>query len=177
MPCDILDCLKSARARDSVRSIPEVQAFSEQWSQNLGHVLSLGDDPAFLLLKYADLVAEPARCLERITAFAGVEGMKPEDLYLMRTEGTDISFRSPSINHVKTRLSGFSTWKVITASIMPDFGFGTVLTHRLPTSLQRMKLSRKCLVAPQRTRRLRSWASRDLRLNGFRLQNCATSPR
>jgi hypothetical protein len=72
---DILDCLRSAKARQLVRSPGDVQDFCRSWMENLSYVLNLGEGPALLIVKYADLVAEPVRVLERVAAFTGVGDM------------------------------------------------------------------------------------------------------
>jgi hypothetical protein len=74
---DVLDCLRSAKARQLVRSPDEVREFCRSWTESLSHVLNLGEGPGLLVVRYADLVAEPERVLERVAAFTGVGDMDP----------------------------------------------------------------------------------------------------
>jgi hypothetical protein len=77
---DVADCLKSAKARQMVRSPEQVSEFCRLWGENLSYVLGLGADPALLVINYTDLASEPARALERIAAFTGVADMDPRVL-------------------------------------------------------------------------------------------------
>ena len=68
--------LKSAKARRFVRTDREADAFCAQWASNLDAFLALREDPRVLWLRYEDLIADKARALDRIAAFAGIEGMQ-----------------------------------------------------------------------------------------------------
>lgn len=68
--------LKSAKARRFVRTDGQAGAFCAQWAGNLEAFLALREDPRILWLRYEDLIAEKARTLDRIAAFAGIEGMR-----------------------------------------------------------------------------------------------------
>jgi hypothetical protein len=77
---DVVDCLKSAKAQQMVRSEQEVAAYCRAWIDNLTYALGLAEDPRMLLVSYADLVADPATSLERIAAFSGARRMDPHVL-------------------------------------------------------------------------------------------------
>jgi hypothetical protein len=77
---DVLDCLRSARAQQMVRSEQDVAALCRGWVASLTYVLGLGPDPQFLLLRYEELVAQPAANLERIATFSGARGIDPRVL-------------------------------------------------------------------------------------------------
>jgi hypothetical protein len=73
---DIVDSLRSAKARRSVNSEQEARQFCDEWKNNLSFMLGLGDDPSVLLVSFAELVRSPEEVLEAVAGFAGVEGIQ-----------------------------------------------------------------------------------------------------
>jgi hypothetical protein len=74
---DVVECLKSAKAKQAVNSPQEVYDFCQAWVESVGYLLNLGDDPAALVLRYEELVLEPETALKRIAEFSGVDDMNP----------------------------------------------------------------------------------------------------
>jgi hypothetical protein len=74
---DIIDCLRSAKAQDAVSSLPEVRDFCQTWAEGLRDALDLAGDPALLVLRYEELLADPAAALARIGCFSGLADMDP----------------------------------------------------------------------------------------------------
>jgi hypothetical protein len=72
---DIADCVRSAKAMAWASSADEVQQLCLAWVENLRYVLALGDDPRLLVVRFADLLGEPVRALERIATFSGATQM------------------------------------------------------------------------------------------------------
>jgi hypothetical protein len=77
---DVVDCLRSAKAKQAVCSEQEVKEFCNLWADNLRYALSLSQESSIFLLNYAEFMAEPGASLQRIAAFSGAQGMKPEVL-------------------------------------------------------------------------------------------------
>jgi hypothetical protein len=73
---DIVDCLRSAKARRSVASEQEARQFCNDWTNNLAFMLGVRNDPSDLWVKYAELVAEPERVIEMLAGFAGIRDMR-----------------------------------------------------------------------------------------------------
>ena len=93
---DILDCLRSAKARQSVRSESEVKAFCQSWAVNLRYALRLSHEPFMQLLNYAELIAEPEKCLPLIAAFTGAQEIKVDVLRRkINTRANDASASLP----------------------------------------------------------------------------------
>jgi hypothetical protein len=76
------EALKSAKARRFAEGEAGVAGFCAEWARNMDEVLGLGDDPRLLLLKYEDLVADPAVQIGRLEAFTGATGVKATALDL-----------------------------------------------------------------------------------------------
>jgi len=74
---NVVDCLKSAKAKHAINSLQDVDEFCRTWAASLEYTLSLGDDPALLVLRYQELVSEPQTTLERIAKFSSVDDMNP----------------------------------------------------------------------------------------------------
>jgi hypothetical protein len=77
---EIVDCLRSAKARRSVNTEQEVRQFCKTWADNLAFMLGLENDPSVLLVKYAELVTEPLKVSEMLVGFADVQDMRLETL-------------------------------------------------------------------------------------------------
>jgi hypothetical protein len=77
---DIVDCLRSAKARRSVNSEQEARQFCNDWKNNLSFLLAMRNDPSVLLLKYAELVTTPERVIETIAGFTGARDIQLETL-------------------------------------------------------------------------------------------------
>jgi hypothetical protein len=74
---DVVECLQSAKAQQAINSDQQVYEFCQAWVEGVEYLLNLGDDPALLVLRYEELVSEPAATLERVAEFSGVEDMNP----------------------------------------------------------------------------------------------------
>lgn len=93
---DVLDCLRSAKARQTVRSEQDVKEFCTSWADNLGYALNLRHEPFMLLLEYAELIAEPAASLQQMAAFSGAQEMRLEVLNRkINTRLSDASASAP----------------------------------------------------------------------------------
>jgi hypothetical protein len=72
---DVVDCLKSAKARGLVNSPAEVHEFCRAWAEGLSDALGGDAGEALLLLSYDDLLADRATATERIARFSGADGI------------------------------------------------------------------------------------------------------
>jgi hypothetical protein len=77
---DIVDSLRSAKARRSVTSEQEIRQFCNDWKNNLSFMLNMRNDPSVLLVNYAELVTMPEKVIKMITAFTGVHDIQVETL-------------------------------------------------------------------------------------------------
>jgi len=95
---DLSEALKSAKARRFVTTDEEVAAFCAKWATNLREVLDLRADPRMLLLKYEDMVANPARTVAGVEAFTGATGLNGEvfDVKVNTFQGEEARGFSPS---------------------------------------------------------------------------------
>lgn len=73
---DLLDCVKSERARGNLSSLEELKTFCVSWVQNLEFVLSLGDHENVLLVNYADLIGKPDATIQSISDFSGATNIQ-----------------------------------------------------------------------------------------------------
>jgi len=95
---DLNEALKSAKARKFVTTDEEVAAFCAKWATNLREVLDLRADPRVLLLKYEDMVANPARTVAGVEAFTGATGLNGDvfDVKVNTFRGEEARGFSPS---------------------------------------------------------------------------------
>lgn len=77
---DVVESLRSAKARGSVNSEREARQFCQDWRNNLAFMLRMKDDPSVLLVNFAELVTEPERMIEMIAGFTGIRDMQRETL-------------------------------------------------------------------------------------------------
>jgi hypothetical protein len=75
---DLNEALKSAKARRFVTTDEEIAAFCAKWATNMREVSDLRADARVLLLKYEELIADPATSTAAVEAFTGATGLKPE---------------------------------------------------------------------------------------------------
>lgn len=68
---DVLDCVKSEKARGHLGSLEEFKNFCASWTQNLEYALKLKDQPNVMLVNYADLIAQPEASIQAISEFSG----------------------------------------------------------------------------------------------------------
>ncbi len=73
---DLLDCVKSDKARGNLGSLEELREFCVSWTRNLEFVLGLNDPEHVLMVNYADLVGNSAPCLQTISAFTGATNIQ-----------------------------------------------------------------------------------------------------
>jgi hypothetical protein len=73
---DLLDCVKSDKARGNLGSLEELRAFCVSWTQNLEFVLSLNDPEHVLMVNYADLVGKPEASIQAISDFSGATNIQ-----------------------------------------------------------------------------------------------------
>jgi hypothetical protein len=93
---DVVDCLRSAKARQAVRSEPEVKEFCQSWAVNLRYALKFSHEPFMHMLNYAELIAEPEKCLPLIAAFAGTQAIRADVLRRkINTRAHDASASAP----------------------------------------------------------------------------------
>jgi hypothetical protein len=72
---DLIACLKSAKAQHLLRSMIEVKDFCRAWQASLTYMLGLRDDPAILLINYAELISEREYVLDRIAHFTMLDDL------------------------------------------------------------------------------------------------------
>jgi len=77
---DVVDCLKSGKAKGLVRTKQDVQEFCRQWVNNLGFVLGMANQSGLLIVNYLDLTSRTDVVLGHIRAFTGLENISAEVL-------------------------------------------------------------------------------------------------
>ena len=77
---DLLDCVKSEKARGNLSSLEEFKGYCVSWTQNLEFVLGLKDQQNVLLVNYADLVGKPEQTIQSISGFSGATNIQPSVL-------------------------------------------------------------------------------------------------
>jgi Sulfotransferase family len=68
---NLLDCVKSAKARGELRRPGDVAAYAQEWSANRAHVLSLPASERVLVLDYDDLLRDAEAFLRRVEQHSG----------------------------------------------------------------------------------------------------------
>ncbi len=74
---DVVACLKSAKAQQVIHSHQEIYEFCQVWVEGVRYLLSLGSDPAALVMSYEELQTAPELTLQRVAEFTGVSDMNP----------------------------------------------------------------------------------------------------
>lgn len=74
---DIVDCVRSAKARGSIFSEQEVKQFCQTWADNLSFMLRMKDESGVMLLSYTELITGAEKSIERLSHFTGITGMRP----------------------------------------------------------------------------------------------------
>jgi hypothetical protein len=73
---DLLDCVKSEKARGNLSSLEEFKGYCASWTKNLEYVLSLKDHENVLLVNYADLIGKPEITIQTISDFSGATNIQ-----------------------------------------------------------------------------------------------------
>ncbi len=73
---DLLDCVKSDKARGNLGSLEELREFCVSWTRNLEFVLNLKDHENVLLVNYADLIGKPETTIQTISDFSGATNIQ-----------------------------------------------------------------------------------------------------
>jgi Sulfotransferase family len=73
---DLLDCVKSEKARGNLGSLEEFKNYCLTWMQNLEFVLGLKDHENVLLVNYADLISQPQATIQSISDFSGATNIQ-----------------------------------------------------------------------------------------------------
>jgi Sulfotransferase family len=73
---DLLDCVKSEKARGNLGSLEEFTGYCLSWTKNLGYVLGLKDQQNVLLVNYADLIGKPETTIQTISDFSGATNIQ-----------------------------------------------------------------------------------------------------
>jgi len=77
---DVVECLKSAKASQIVRTEQEFHEFCRLWVENLSYALDLKGAPGVLLVNYRQMIEQPGETLAEIERFTGTVGIKFEVL-------------------------------------------------------------------------------------------------
>jgi len=95
---NVVDALKSAKARLFVLDAAGAGAFCAGWAASVQGYLAMADDPRVMILKYEDLIADRAAGMAALSAFTGVTGMRRSefDLKVNTYEGEEAVGHSPT---------------------------------------------------------------------------------
>ena len=95
---NVVDALKSAKARLFVLDAEGAAAFCAEWARNVTGFMAMADDPRVMLLRYEDLIEDREAGLAALAAFTGVEGMRRSefDLKVNTFEGNEDGGHSPT---------------------------------------------------------------------------------
>ena len=74
------DALASAKARLFVTTKEATARYAANWAANVSAFMTLRDDPAVMILRYEDLLAEPDQTLAALGAFTGAANMRRSEL-------------------------------------------------------------------------------------------------
>jgi len=75
---NIIDCLRSAKARGFVKTPEDVVKTCVEWRNNMAAVGRWGEEKRLLLLRYEDLIGDPAGIVPGLGRWAGLENIKLE---------------------------------------------------------------------------------------------------
>lgn len=95
---NVIDALKSAKARLFVLDAAGAAAFCAEWAASVQAYMAMAEDPRVLVLRYEDLIADREAGLALLTAFTGVEGIRRSefDLKVNTFEGDEAGGHSPT---------------------------------------------------------------------------------
>jgi len=74
------DCVRSAKAWGELQSEADTQQFCAQWAGHMAFMTQWQHSRPVLMLKYEDLITEPAQTIERLGHFLPFADIKPEVL-------------------------------------------------------------------------------------------------
>jgi hypothetical protein len=95
---NVVDALKSAKARLFVLDAAGAAAFCADWASSVKAFTAMAEDPRVLVLKYEDLIEDRQAGIAAIAAFTGVSGIRQSefDLKVNTFEGDEASGHSPT---------------------------------------------------------------------------------
>jgi hypothetical protein len=95
---NLIDVLKSAKARRFVISVEDVSAFCAEWATNMREVSEIASDERVLFLKYEELLAQRQDYMRLLELFTGAENISEAafELKVNTYEGDQIYGYSPS---------------------------------------------------------------------------------
>jgi len=86
---DIVDCLRSAKAKQLVATDVGAELFCRSWAKNLTHARSIAGRPSVLLINYSEMLVEPELYIRGIEEFSGVDGIRRDILGKKINSSTD----------------------------------------------------------------------------------------
>jgi len=95
---NVVDALKSAKARRFVTSTEGAEGFCAEWARNVAGLAALAGDPQLLVIKYEDLIEDRETVLAALSDFTGVRNMRRSefDLKVNTFEGQEEAGHSPT---------------------------------------------------------------------------------
>ena len=95
---NLVDVLRSAKARRFVATEDEIARFCAEWARNVRESIDLALEQRVLVVRYEDLLAEREAHLRLLGQFTGAQGLDPRvfDLKLNTFEGEEADGHSPS---------------------------------------------------------------------------------
>ena len=73
---NIIDCLRSAKARGFVKTNEDVVKTCVEWRENMGAIGRWATEKRLLMLRYEDLVSDPAGIIPGVGRWVGLENIK-----------------------------------------------------------------------------------------------------
>ena len=95
---NVVDALKSAKARRFVKTEDDAAAFCTEWARNMREFSALSQDPRVLIVRYEDLIVARDAQIRVLSDFAGAVGMRRSefDLKVNTFEGVEAEGFSPT---------------------------------------------------------------------------------
>jgi hypothetical protein len=95
---NLVDALKSAKARRFVETPEQAAGFCSEWAHNVRSLDALADDPRVLVVKYEALVEDRAGQASRLAAFTGAKTLRLSefDVKVNTFEGSETLGHSPT---------------------------------------------------------------------------------
>lgn len=95
---NLVDVLKSAKARKFTQTEDQTTLFCSEWAKNLREAAELARDERVLFVKYEDLLLRPSEHIQLLQMFTGAKNISPKgfDLKINTYEGDPSDGHSPS---------------------------------------------------------------------------------
>ena len=95
---NLVDALKSAKARRFVVTAEDSARYCAEWALNVREFTALAADSRVMILRYEDLMADQLERMAALSAFTGAVGMRRSefDLKVNTFEGSEDEGRSPT---------------------------------------------------------------------------------